>query len=201
MNAVSASKLPDIGRVTKISNAPPEITSDCRSERKMKPGLHYGALIAPGALLGIGLGGFADGIVLHQILQWHNMLSSVVAPTNLVTMKYNMVWDGLFHAFTWIMTSVGLGLLWRAGQRADVPWSTSTFVGSLALGWGLFNVVEGVIDHQLLGIHHVHPGAHQLLWDIGFLGFGFVLIVTGGLLIRAGRGDQTARGGRDLSRS
>ncbi|HWA74541.1 MAG TPA: DUF2243 domain-containing protein [Polyangiaceae bacterium] len=167
----------------------------------MKPELHYGALIAPGALLGIGLGGFADGIVLHQILQWHNMLSSVVAPTNLVTMKYNMVWDGLFHAFTWIMTSVGLGLLWRAGQRADVPWSTSTFVGSLALGWGLFNVVEGVIDHQLLGIHHVHPGAHQLLWDIGFLGFGFVLIVTGGLLIRAGRGDQTARGGRDLSRS
>jgi uncharacterized membrane protein len=23
--------------------------------------------------LGIGLGGFVDGIVLHQILQWHHM--------------------------------------------------------------------------------------------------------------------------------
>jgi uncharacterized membrane protein len=31
---------------------------------------------APGILLGIGLGGFVDGIVLHQILQWHHMLTS-----------------------------------------------------------------------------------------------------------------------------
>ncbi len=29
----------------------------------------------PGLLLGIGLGGFVDGIVLHQILQWHHMLT------------------------------------------------------------------------------------------------------------------------------
>ena len=61
---------------------------------------HHGALIAAATLLGIGLGGFADGILLHQILQWHNMLSSRVAPTDLIAMKYNMVWDGLFHAFT-----------------------------------------------------------------------------------------------------
>ena len=30
----------------------------------------------PGLLLGIGLGGFVDGILLHQILQWHHMLTS-----------------------------------------------------------------------------------------------------------------------------
>jgi uncharacterized membrane protein len=30
---------------------------------------------APGLLLGIGLGGFVDGIVAHQILQWHHMLT------------------------------------------------------------------------------------------------------------------------------
>ena len=30
-------------------------------------------LRAPGILLGIGPGGFVDGIVLHQILQWHHM--------------------------------------------------------------------------------------------------------------------------------
>jgi uncharacterized membrane protein len=158
--------------------------------------MHRGALIAPGTLLGIGLGGFIDGIVFHQILQWHNMLSSRIVPVDLVTMKYNMVWDGLFHAFTWIMTAVGLGLLWRAGQRPDVPWSTRTFVGSLVLGWGLFNVVEGIIDHQILAIHHVHPGEGQLAWDLGFLLFGALLIAGGWGLIRAGRGDETARGGR-----
>jgi uncharacterized membrane protein len=32
--------------------------------------------LAPGVWLGIGLGGFVDGIVLHQILQWHHMLTS-----------------------------------------------------------------------------------------------------------------------------
>jgi uncharacterized membrane protein len=154
---------------------------------------HRGALIAAGALLGIGLGGFVDGIVLHQILQWHNMLSSVVVPADLVTMKYNMVWDGLFHAFTWIMTSVGLALLWRAGQRPDVPWSTRTFVGSLSLGWGLFNLVEGVIDHHLLELHHVHPGTNERAWDLGFLAFGALLVGAGWALVRAGRTDRAPR--------
>ncbi len=31
-------------------------------------------LIAAGVLMGAGLGGFVDGIALHQILQWHMML-------------------------------------------------------------------------------------------------------------------------------
>ena len=143
---------------------------------------HRGALISAGTLLGVGLGGFLDGILLHQLLQWHNMLSSVVPPVDLVSMKYNMVWDGLFHAFTWAMTVIGLGLLWRAGQRDDVEWSTRTFVGSLSLGWGLFNFVEGVIDHLVLGIHHVHPGADQPAWDVGFLIFGLLLMSVGGAL-------------------
>jgi uncharacterized membrane protein len=32
---------------------------------------------ASGLLYGLGLGGFIDGIVLHQILQWHHMVSDV----------------------------------------------------------------------------------------------------------------------------
>lgn len=159
---------------------------------------HRGAIIAAGTLLGIGLGGFLDGILLHQILQWHNMLSSRVAPTDLVSMKFNMVWDGVFHAFTWIMTVVGLALLWRAGQKSNVPWSTRTFVGSLSLGWGLFNVVEGIVDHQVLGIHHVHPGTNQLAWDVGFLFFGALLALAGWGLIRWGEHDETPRGARPV---
>ena len=124
----------------------------------MKRDLSHGPIVSAGILLGTGLGGFVDGIVLHQILQWHNMLSSVHPPVDLVSMKYNMVWDGLFHAFTWLMTVAGLTRLWLAGQRPDVAWSTRTFGGSLLIGWGLFNFIEGVIDHHLLGVHHVHPG-------------------------------------------
>jgi uncharacterized membrane protein len=118
------------------------------------------------------------------------MVSARVPPLDLASMKYNMLWDGVFHAFTWLLTAVGLGLLWRVVRTGDVPWSTRTFVGSLALGWGLFNVIEGLIDHQLLGVHHVHPGAGQVAWDIGFLAFGAVLCVVAFALIRQGRTDE-----------
>lgn len=160
----------------------------------MRRTTHQGALIGAGILLGTGMGGFVDGIVLHQILQWHNMLSSVRPPDDLVTMKYNMVWDGLFHAFTWATTAIGLTKLWRAGQRSDVPWSTPTFVGSLFIGWGLFNAIEGLIDHQILGIHHVHPGARQLAWDLGFIASGLIMLGAGWAAVRAGRVDTTPRG-------
>lgn len=152
----------------------------------MTPTPHHGAVLAAGILLGIGLGGFIDGILLHQLLQWHNMLSSTVPPIDLVSMKYNMLWDGIFHAGTWLMTALGVALLWRAGGKPNVPWSTPAFVGSMALGWGAFNLVEGIIDHQILGLHHVHPGRDQLAWDLGFLAFGALLMVAGAALVRTG---------------
>jgi uncharacterized membrane protein len=141
-------------------------------------------LISAGILLGAGMGGFLDGIVLHQILQWHNMLSSDRPPTSVVNLEINMFWDGLFHAFTWMMTAIGIGMLCSAAQRRDVPWSSRTLVGSLAVGWGLFNLVEGLINHQVLGIHHVKPGPNEFAWDMAFLAFGAVLVIGGLLLIR-----------------
>jgi uncharacterized membrane protein len=150
-------------------------------------------LIAAGLLLGAGLGGFVDGIVLHQILQWHNMLSNQMPPDTLVRAKVNMYWDGVFHAAVWVMTAVGLAMLWGSTGRADVPRSGRTLLGAMLLGWGLFNVVEGIIDHQLLGLHHVREYvADKLPWDLGFLAFGVLLLLVGGSLIRAGRADRRA---------
>jgi len=147
-------------------------------------------LIAAGICLGIGLGGFFDGIVLHQLLQWHHMLSSKYPLINRSNTDLNMLWDGLFHAFDWVMTVVGVYLLWRAGGRDDVPWSLNTFFGSLLMGFGLFDTVEGIIDHQILGIHHVKPGPNQLTWDLGFILFGILLFVVGWMIV--GRGGFSA---------
>jgi uncharacterized membrane protein len=122
------------------------------------------------------------------------MLSAVHPITTLVDAEINMFWDGLFHAFTWTMTALGLALLWRVGERADVPWSTRTFVGSLPLGWGLFNLVEGVIDHHLLHVHHVWEGPNHLVWDLAFLASGLVLMGVGLTLIKAGSRDRVPRG-------
>lgn len=146
-------------------------------------------MIAAGLLLGAGLGGFVDGIALHQILQWHNMLSSVRPPTDLVSMKFNMLWDGFFHALMWLMTVTGVGMLFRVGARGDTPWSGRTLAGAMLAGWGIFDVVEGAIDHQLLGLHHVRPGAHEASWDVGFLALGVALALFGWWLVSAGRGD------------
>ena len=164
----------------------------------MADDLKRSPLIAAGILMGAGLGGFADGIVLHQILQWHNMLSGWRPPNTLVDAKVNMTWDGIFHAAVWVMTAIGLAMLWRVGARRDVPWSGKIFFGSLLMGWGLFNVVEGIIDHQLLGVHHVYEyTASKLPWDLAFLAFGVVLLVLGWTLIRGGSGDTMTRGGDD----
>ncbi|WP_392532957.1 DUF2243 domain-containing protein [Nostoc sp. C117] len=141
-------------------------------------------LILAGIVLGLGLGGFLDGILLHQLLQWHHMLSNIRPLTNVANEDLNMLWDGLFHAFDWVVTVVGIILLWRAGGRDDVPWSSQTFIGSILIGAGLFDLVEGLIDHQILGIHHVKPGPNQLVWDLGFLAFGALLAVIGWIMIK-----------------
>ena len=53
--------------------------------------------ISAGILFGLGLGGFFDGIVLHQILQWHHLLTSAGYPPDSVeNLKVNTFWDGTF---------------------------------------------------------------------------------------------------------
>lgn len=143
-----------------------------------------------GILLGLGLGGFADGILLHQIIQWHNMGSAVVPPTTMVAMADNMRWDGLFHAAVWVLTLAGVyRLLADARRRAALP-DAKEFTGLLILGWGWFNLVEGIIDHHLLGLHHVRDlPAHVPLYDWLFLGIGGIgFILLGLALSRHDRG-------------
>lgn len=142
-------------------------------------------MTTPGILLGLGLGGFVDGILLHQIFQWHNMLSSTDrwARTTLEGMESNMLADGLFHLATWALVAAGVWALW-SGMRHREYASGKALLGWALAGWGIFNLVEGIIDHQILGIHHVRE--ESLAWDVGFLAFGVALIVVGWLLARAG---------------
>ena len=150
-------------------------------------------LVVAGVVLGLGLGGFVDGIVLHQILQWHHMLSSAgYPPDTLANLKVDTLADGLFHAATWLLTITGLYLLWRAIEHTSAAWSTATLTGALLVGWGLFDVVEGIVDHEILGVHHVNETvarAEWIWWDLGFLAFGLLLLLAGWFLLRAGRAD------------
>lgn len=146
------------------------------------------SLTVPGLLLGVGLGGFVDGIVIHQLLQWHHMGTGDDDRTfpddlTVATLEDNTLWDGLFHLGTWIVSLVGLFLLWRAladGHRTT--WRS--LAGLLLAGWGAFNLVEGLVNHQLFGIHHVRDDlGGPLSWDIGFLVVGAALLL-GGFVLR-----------------
>ncbi len=143
-------------------------------------------LVIAGTLLGIGMGGFVDGILFHQILQLHNMLSNWVLRDTLVHEQINMFWDGLFHAFTWCAVAAGLIALWRAVKQAQVLLSGKALWGSILLGWGLFNLIEGTIDHEILQVHHVYQNGNHLLWDVVFLAAGVILILLGLTTIRSG---------------
>jgi uncharacterized membrane protein len=151
-------------------------------------------LRAPGLLLGIGLGGFLDGIVLHQLLQWHHMLSSTdsdrigvqyYSPDEVTGLRMNTAWDGTFHVVTWLFVLAGLALLYsRLTTDRRRVWTRRALWGWVLAGWGLFNLVEGLIDHEILGIHHVRSGPHQTAWDVGFLALGAVLVAAGWLVQR-----------------
>jgi uncharacterized membrane protein len=150
-------------------------------------------------LFGIGLGGFFDGIVLHQLLQWHHMLSDHgdYPVTTVAGLEVNTLWDGLFHSLTYVAVAAGLVLLWRAARRPHPPWSTRLFVGVLLMGWGSFNLVEGTINHHLLGIHHVNETVARSQWrwwDLAFLLWGAAMLAGGWYLARAGDAEQDAAG-------
>jgi uncharacterized membrane protein len=140
-------------------------------------------------MYGVGLGGFVDGIVLHQVLQWHHMVSATGdhPATTVAGLEVNTLADGFFHLATWFVV-VGASIVtlaqWRQGR---LPPSWRLHVGGLLAGWGGFNVVEGLVDHQLLGVHHVRDDlGGPLAWDLGFLAFGGALVLLGWMVMRSG---------------
>ena len=151
---------------------------------------------AAGVFLGLGVGGFFDGIVLHQLLQWHHMASSAdLPPDDLASLRRNVVYDGLFHVAAYASVLIGLALLWRAARRAHLSWSGKLLGGTVLMGFGLFNLVEGVVDHHLLAIHHVNetvPREQWIYWDLGFLAWGAAMLLGGWWLWRAGRCETDA---------
>jgi uncharacterized membrane protein len=136
-------------------------------------------------LLGVGLGGFLDGIVLHQILQWHHVLSDegCCPQQTIAGLEDNTLADGVFHLAAWVCVSIAVYWLWK-GARRGASLTGHASIGLVLAGWGAFNLVEGLVDHHLLGLHHVKEGDGQLALDLAFLAFGAMLVVVGAVQAR-----------------
>ena len=153
---------------------------------------------AAGILFGLGLGGFIDGIVLHQILQWHHMLSNTHDhPVNTVPgLEVNTLVDGFFHLVMWLLVLAASVVTIRSWQDGRLAPNWSFHFGLVLAGWGIFNIVEGLVDHQLLQIHHVRDDlGGPLAWDMGFLVFSVLLIAAGWLLHKLGLTALAVRSG------
>jgi uncharacterized membrane protein len=147
---------------------------------------HRRKVAVPATLLGIGIGGAVDGIVLHQLLQWHHLLTATGDhPASTVAgLEANTVADGAFHLVALAFVIAGVAMLWARTRRPlDVSWRT--IVGYALVGWGLFNVVEGIVDHHILELHHVREVANPLPYDLAFLAFGGLLAAGGWMLARS----------------
>lgn len=147
----------------------------------------------PGILLGVGIAGFVDGILLHQLLQWHRMLSGTYRypMTTVAGLKANTLADGLFQVLAYAFTIAGAIWSWKVANRRQAVWSTRRFIGTLLIGFGGFNLIEGLINHQLLGLHHVRDDvAGKGVWDAGFLIWSAAMLLGGVMLWRGARDDR-----------
>ena len=120
--------------------------------------------------LGFAFGGFFDGLMLHQVLQWHHLMS-LVPGEDFRRIETQIFWDGLFHLLMYGVAVLGLVLLWRARRSAGDP-GGGRLMAAFLLGFGLWNVVDVVLFHWVLGIHRIRvdvPEAERLAWDLGWL--------------------------------
>ncbi|PYI50439.1 DUF2243 domain-containing protein [Paenibacillus flagellatus] len=128
-------------------------------------------------LLGIGTIGMLDGIVFHQLLQWHSVY--------MYTDRFHQIRsDGWFHGFVTIVIVAGAVVLWRS-EPADADHRPAVFAAGMLIGAGLFNLVEGLVNHHGLGIHHVRPGPHQTVFDYAYDLFAVCLLLSGMRLLYA----------------
>lgn len=78
-----------------------------------------GKLLASAILLGMGAAAFFDGIVLHQILQWHHMISSIRPLNTTANIELNTFWDGIFHVGA-VLALVDWLLLKKDRQQVEI---------------------------------------------------------------------------------
>lgn len=136
-------------------------------------------VVRAGVALGVGLMAMLDGVLFHQVLQWHHMVSERTG-----SMATNVLADGLFHAAAFLVTLTGVVLLWRVMRATRGHAGSRALVGSALLGCAAFNLADVVVAHFLLRLHWLHP-SEGLAWEAGFVALNLALGLFAWRLLRS----------------
>ncbi|WP_106207234.1 DUF2243 domain-containing protein [Kineococcus rhizosphaerae] len=128
--------------------------------------------------MGVGLAGFLDETVFHQLLHWHHFYDRSTSTAGLVS-------DGWFHAGSWLAVVAGL-FLFADLQRRRVTDRRRVVAGTL-LGWGGFQLYDGLVQHKALGLHQIRYGVDLLAYDLVWNGAGLLAVLAGVVVLRRRR--------------
>ena len=139
-----------------------------------------------GLLLGMSMGGVFDGIVLHQILQWHHLLNAVEGQP-WPDLRMQLVVDGAFHALMYAVLAAGPVLVCKARQDLALGKADRCLFASMLVGFGLWNALDGIIFHWVMALPHIKMDAvRPFLWDLAwFVALGVLPLAIGYRLRRA----------------
>ncbi|WP_334189094.1 DUF2243 domain-containing protein [Noviherbaspirillum sp.] len=147
-----------------------------------------------GYLTGFALGGFFDGILLHQILQWHHLLSGVDREP-FTDLRMQILADGLFHAGMYVIALIGIWMLMRARAWLGRNGSGRLLIANALIGFGAWHVVDALLSHWLTGIHRIRMDSpNPLFWDLLWFAVFGVLFIAAGILLRRRTGLSEGKG-------
>jgi uncharacterized membrane protein len=107
------------------------------------------SLLWPAVLVGIGVAGSLDEIVLHQLLRWHHFFDRGSQAAGLIA-------DGIFHLYDGIIQHKLLGLHQvRAGAPNNLPYDLG-FIGLAAV-----ILLAGLLLLRVAGSPRAAPGENR----------------------------------------
>jgi len=146
-------------------------------------------------LLGFGASGFFDGILLHQVLQWHHLLSALPR-SGAGDLRFQVMADGWFHAVMYLIALAGSWLLLRARPELGAAGAVRRLFSGFWIGLGVWHVLDAVLSHWMTGIHRIRMDSpHPLAWDLAWVIVFGVLPLLAGWRMRRGNGPPAASSG------
>lgn len=145
-------------------------------------------IIFVGMFLGLGLGGVLHEIVFNQLLQWHHIKNAGFPAGTVENFRFNLLLDDAYHGMIYIIVGISLAIFWRNTHWAALRLHGIVIIGAILIGIGAFNLIEGIVVQQILGLHHFSETTPQdpfVYWDIGFLIWVVTMVLSGQLLCKA----------------